>query len=461
MARDVTPLLLLVVASLGCSENAAPDLPADAGADTEAAVDEDAPGPLDAPAAFDAPAVADRSSAPDVTAPDAPAPVDAPVTPPPVDAPETPPPVDVPVAPPPVDVPVTPPPADVPVAPPSPPVMTCIATGARGDGGGTCSGIDQAYSARGINAGYYPFRVLRPIVQFSGDHDGDGRTVFGAGATRRGVVLQTIPAGAYVGLSTVAGNYDPPTGCDVATCGNPARAACGDSSPPLRAPVAGFYWGYAYQGASHMQGWINVPSGALEFAGYDAGHPCALGPAGADYEVRSVCGRATACRGTNPTCGAVNRCDEGDDDCGRTQCGAMSGGPLTPTAWRRTITRPGGHACTDRDPPNPAVRCLANGREADFFFVYPFGAYLYWAQNSTTRAWLHYGDRVQVYFHNRDAQGVLWDFVEVLSSGAPTLTPAGDGSGAGGGCSDTRPESCHPCRNGGTCGWVQDVFVGG
>jgi hypothetical protein len=105
------------------------------------------------------------------------------------------------------------------------------------------------------------------------------------------------------------------------------------------------------------------------------------------------------------------------------------------------------------------VRCLENGRARDFFYVYPFGAYLYWAQNSTTKAWLHYGDRVQVYFHNRDSQGVLWDFVEVLTSGAPMLTPASSGAGAGGSCSDTNPGGCHPCQGGGTCGWVQDVFL--
>ncbi len=356
--------------------------------------------------------------------------------------------VDVPA----VDVPIT--------VPPTPSVMACITTAAIGNAGGTCSGIDQAFSARGVNAGYYPYRVVRPVVQYSGDHDGTG-AVFSRGPTRRGVVLQTIPVGAYVGLSTIPGNYDPPTGCEVETCGNPSRAACSNNSPALRAPVGSFYWGYAYQGASHMQGWIGVTPGSLEFAGYDANHPCALGPAGADYEVRSVCGRATSCRGTNPTCGAVNRCDEGDDDCGRTACGAMSGGPLTPRSWRRTVTLPRGHACTERDPPHPTVRCLENGRERDFFFVYPFGAYLYWAQNSTTRAWLHDGDRVQVYFHNRDAQGVLWDFVEVLTSGAPILTPESDGDGGGASCTDTRPENCHPCRNGGTCGWVQDVFLGG
>lgn len=457
--------LLALALAAGCGAATPPsglDLPGDDGGDdasargeVSATVDAPAP-PVDVPT----PDMDVASPSSDVPSPD----MDV-VSPPPDDVPSPdmdvaspPPPVDVPEPPPPVDVPDPPPPVDVP--PPPPAVPACVATARFGDGGGTCSGIDQAWSARGINAGYYPFRVLSPVTQYSGDFDGTGTTPFRAGPTRRGVILQVIPAGAYIGLSTIPGNYNPPTGCEVATCGNPSRAACSDNSPALRAPVGQFYWGYAYQGASHMQGWIGLPPGSVEFAGYDPSHPCALGPAGADYEVRSVCGRATACRGSNPTCGAVNHCDEGDDDCGRTQCGAMSGGPLTPSAWHRTVALPSGsHACADRTPPQPSVRCLANGGTRDFFFVYPFGAYLYWAQNSTTRAWIHYGDRVQVYFHNRDAQGVLWDFVEVLSSGAPTLTPASDGAGGRSGCDAAHPEGCHPCRNGGTCGWVQDVFL--
>jgi hypothetical protein len=199
-----------------------------------------------------------------------------------------------------------------------------------------------------------------------------------------------------------------------------------------------------------MQGWIPADFSRLVYAGADPSHPCALGPAGLDFEVPSACGLRTVCSGTNSTCAATNPCDEGGDDCGRTECGAMSGGVLTPSAWHRTVTAPSGHACTTRTPPDPSVRCFANGTDADFFFVYPFGAYLYWAQNSTTKAWLHYGDHVQAYFHTRDAQGVLWDFVEVTSSGAPLLTPASDGAGASTG---------HPCMHGGTCGWVQDVFL--
>ena len=105
------------------------------------------------------------------------------------------------------------------------------------------------------------------------------------------------------------------------------------------------------------------------------------------------------------------------------------------------------------------MKCLPNGPDPDAFLVYPFGAYAYWAQNSTTKAWLHYGDGVQVYFHSRDAQGVLWDFVEVLSSGAPLLTPPSDGSGAAPPCSSSNPGACTPCKNGGTCGWIKDVFV--
>lgn len=109
--------------------------------------------------------------------------------------------------------------------------------------------------------------------------------------------------------------------------------------------------------------------------------------------------------------------------------------------------------------PHPSIACFANGNEPDFFLAYPFGAYLYWGQNSTTKHWLHYGDRVQSYFHTRDAQNVVWDFVEVLNSGAGILTPASDGSGAGGACSADNPAACTPCKNGGTCGWVQEVFL--
>lgn len=50
---------------------------------------------------------------------------------------------------------------------------------------------------------------------------------------------------------------------------------------------------------------------------------------------------------------------------------------------------------------------------------------------SATEHWLHDGDRLQSYDHTRDAQGVLWDFVEVFSSGAPTRTPASERRGAG------------------------------
>jgi len=240
-------------------------------------------------------------------------------------------------------------------------------------------------------------------------------------------------------------------------CGSPA---CGDSSPPLRPGIAGYQWGYTYGGASHMQGWIPFDPARLVFAGFDGTHPCALGPAGADFEVHSACGAPTSCSGANPTCGACNPCDEGSDDCGRTECGAASGGPLTPSAHRSTVRLPPEAVpCTTRTPPHPSVRCLPNGSAVDFFFVYPFGAYLYWAQNSTTKHWLHYGDRVQAYYHTRDAQGVLWEFVEVLASGAPTLTPASDGFGSMPPCSSDDPGSCHPCEHGGTCGWVQAVFV--
>jgi len=342
-------------------------------------------------------------------------------------------------------------------------VSACIPTAASSSaGGGRCADLSEAWTGRGINVGYFPFRVRAPIEMVSGDYDGAADAVFARGPSRAGVVLQIIPVGAYVGLSSEGPWYDPPSGdCFPTgeTCGSPTRSACASSSPPRRPARGGYVWGYAYAGASHMQGWIPADFTRLVFAGFDPDHPCALGPAGLDFEAASACGQPTVCHGTNRTCGAANPCSEGADDCGRTACGAASGGPLTPRAWHRTVGAPASHVCTTRTPPHPSVRCFANGSDADFFFVYPFGAYLYWAQNSTTKAWLHDGDTAQVYFHTRDAQGVLWDFVEVLSSGAPVLTPASDGSGGDGACASDHPESCDPCQHGGTCGWVQDVFL--
>lgn len=329
------------------------------------------------------------------------------------------------------------------------------------DGGGTCSGLNQAYTGRGINAGYYAFRVRKPTPQYSGDYDGPPDEVFVQGGSKKGVMLQIIPEGSYVGLSSAAPFYDPEAGCYPGDgCGDEDKEACQSSTPPLRPGIGGFYWGYAYQGASHMQGWIYMDPDALEYVGGDPSHPCALGPAGEDYEVAEACGVPTVCDGDNPTCGEVNLCDEGSDDCGAESCGAESGGPLTPSAHRKSVKFPGeAYECIDRDPPHESVMCLSNGAEEDFFFVYPFGAYLYWAPNSTTKHWLHYGDDVQVYYHARDAQGVLWNFVEVLSSGAPVLTPPSDGAGAPSDCTNDDPENCTPCKNGGTCGWVQEVFL--
>jgi hypothetical protein len=328
------------------------------------------------------------------------------------------------------------------------------------DGGGRCGDLDQAWTARGINAGYYPYRVVSPVTQYSGDYSGDPAAVFAAGPTSAGVILQVVPPGSYIGLSTTGPWYNPAGDCQSGdTCGNPSIEACTDQNVPLRPNIGGFYWGYAYSGASHMQGWFYYDPAAMVFAGFDPAHPCARGPAGLDYEVATACGQATACGGGNITCGAANPCSEGADDCGREECGAMSGGALTPTAHRKQVSYPAGtHPCS-KAVPHPTITCFANGNDPDFFLAYPFGAYLYWGQNSTTKHWLHYGDRVQSYFHTRDAQGVLWDFVEVLDTGAPVLTPASDGAGAGGGCSANDPAACTPCQNGGTCGWIQEVFL--
>jgi hypothetical protein len=336
--------------------------------------------------------------------------------------------------------------------------------GTQTEGGGLCAGLNEAYTARGINVGYYPYRVKRAIDQISGDYSGTDGQIFEPGGEFKGVVLQTIPAGAYVGLSSTGPNYNPPQECFEAGGECPAkdRPACTNDSPPRRPSVAGFAWGYAYGGAPHMQGWIPFDPEALEFAGFDPSHPCALGPAEDDFEVWSACGAPTSCTGANPTCGETNRCTDGEDHCGKLACGSKGGGPSTPSAptSRKTVTRPSGaHHCTTRRPPQPDVTCLPNGPHPDFFFVYPFGAYLYWAENVTTKAWVHHGDEVLVYFHNQDADGVHWDFVEVVKSGAPLLTPPSDGAGAGGACSASHPEACVPCKNGGTCGWIQSVFL--
>lgn len=345
---------------------------------------------------------------------------------------------------------------------PAAPSFSCFpAEEATTDGGGRCEDLAQAWTARGINVGYFPFRVIAPIEQYSGDYAGSPGVTFTPGGGAAGVILQVIPAGSFVGLSSSGPWYTPDGECfPDGTCGSTSVDACADSAPPLRPGVSGFYWGYAYQGASHMQGWIAADPTRLAWAGDDPTHPCATGPAAADYEVSAACGAATTCSGENRTCGAANPCTEGSDDCGSTTCGAQSGGALTPSAHRATVTLPPDAVdCAVGSPPDPRVKCLPNGDEIDFFYVYPHGAYLYWAQNSTTKAWLHYGDTVQAYFHTRDAQGVLWDFVEVLSSGAPTLTPPSDGAGAGGSCGSSHPEDCTPCRNGGTCGWIQDNFL--
>jgi hypothetical protein len=338
---------------------------------------------------------------------------------------------------------------------------TCLPkAAATTKGGGRCGGLNQAWTARGINVGYYPFLVTKPIPQYSGDFSGKQGSIFAAGGGHKGVILQIVPAGSYVGLSSTGPWYQPASDCFTgASCGAASVPACVDSSPPLRPALHGHYWGYAYDGASHMQGWFRWDPASLRFAGFDPEHPCARGPANVDFEAASACGQPTVCKGPNVTCGASNPCSEGADDCGRAECGAASGGPLTPAAHRMLVRLPPAAVKCTTKPPHPSVLCLPNGGRIDFFFVYPFGAYLYWAQNSTTKHWLHYGDVVQVYYHNRDSEGVLWHFVEVLESDAPSLTPASDGSGAAPPCSSSNPSACSPCKNGGTCGWIQAHFL--
>jgi hypothetical protein len=163
-----------------------------------------------------------------------------------------------------------------------------------------------------------------------------------------------------VGLSSTGPYYDPEPDCYPGPgCGDPDVFACVDSTPPLRPGIAGYYWGYAYSGASHMQGWIYADPTSIAYAGDDPTHPCALGPAGADYEVAEACGTPTSCSGGTPSCRDTNSCTEGSDDCGATSCGAESGGALTPSAHQGTLALPAAHACTTKTPPDPSVLCPA------------------------------------------------------------------------------------------------------
>ncbi len=170
------------------------------------------------------------------------------------------------------------------------------------NGGGTCSNLNQAWTARGINVGYYAFKVTQPLTQYSGDFSGAPGTVFQAGPASKGVILQVIPPGAYVGLSSTGPYYDPPSDCFPAgkTCGDPSHSACPDSNPPMRPALAGFAWGYAYSGASHMQGWIPFDPASLEFAGYDAGHPARSGPRASTTRFTRPVDRPPRARATTP-----------------------------------------------------------------------------------------------------------------------------------------------------------------
>lgn len=115
---------------------------------------------------------------------------------------------------------------------------SCVPTEADStDGGGRCDDLAQAWTARGINVGYYPFKVLADTTQYSGDYDGADGVTFTRGASRAGVILQVIPAGSYVGLSSIGPYYDPGADClPSGQCGDADVEACSASTPP---PPAG------------------------------------------------------------------------------------------------------------------------------------------------------------------------------------------------------------------------------
>ncbi len=305
-------------------------------------------------------------------------------------------------------------------------------------GGGTCNGLRGAFTARGINVGYYPFRLLveTPLV-------------YDVRAGEAGAVIATAPENALVALASTGPNYS--TRCQVDAgvvrvccpaeptgyCTN-ADSACESDIPPLRAwrrvpgdrPYA--FWGYVVEGeGAGTLGWFLFgPSAAL----YDGrtGRRDTAGPRGNEFEVAGCGAYRRPDRATS--CAAVNRCDEGDDGCQRCP-GDACRRRLDPTANRSDVIRPRSGAADSS-----------------------WGPSLRWAAHSSPKGWLRWGDRVQVYYRTRDRNGDWWAFVEVLRAPGSALTPA-NGSPVDARCNAADGWSCDPCRNGGTCGWVDGRYL--
>lgn len=288
--------------------------------------------------------------------------------------------------------------------------------------GGACDGIPGAYTKRGVNVGYYPFRLLRSVAFVY-----DGGAPIGAGEA---------PRGALVALASTPSNYDAArcqdSGTSVAPCCGAGycqsgASACETDSPPLRAGIpvtralpdgrrevtAYAFWGYVVVAAggapANVFGWFLLDDQAAVYVGdLSEGRGPAHGPEGNEFEVAS-CGRAPrSCRvavsalARARTCGSVNRCDEGGGDCQRCPDGGCRR-RLDPTANVSEVARAS----------VPASE---------------WGPVLRWAPDSSPRGWLRWGDEVRVHYRNYNRQGEWWVFVEVTRAPGRSgfsLTPVG------------------------------------
>lgn len=260
------------------------------------------------------------------------------------------------------------------------PFMGCRPAIGRGtDVGGRCLNLPDAWTAREINIGYFPFRATQGALIYYTDSDAD-----------------RVNPGDFVALASAATNYSPV--CSLDTCSE-STGSCATRSPPLAEGIQDslgnwYFWGYPLAGTdAHTMGWIRAMPRSLVFVGNTTHPTCAFGPAaggGNDFEAS-----AGRCGSPDPrcamrTCGGQNRCSEGNDDCGR-RCGASVPPPIVGEPIRR-VTRT-----------EPTLMTA-------------WGIYIHWAQGASAKSWLPYGTSVRIHFRNIDRGTVIWDLVEVLAS---------------------------------------------
>lgn len=226
-------------------------------------------------------------------------------------------------------------------------------------GGRSCLGVRGAYRARSVNVGFYPFQVVRDTALYTGDPDPSRPERRRALTLRRG------------------------QGFDLQSTRNPG---CRDS-PPIRASVDGFVFGYKHATPNAgLTGWVRAAD--LEFVGHVSGRNCAAGPAGADFQVTR-----------NPY-----------DECRTTSCRSASGDHhhCLPNNARDE----GGHDCD-------GARRVSLMRVVDAEELH-----LRYSPGGTSMRFLHRNDEVRVLLRI-DRRGAIWDLVEVTRTSSPNLTPRG------------------------------------